>query len=145
MAHGKREFRTPAALGNWYIGIWIGSGFTISLRATWKDAAWENATVGDFDGDGRDDLAARIGGQWWVARSTGVSFSTSLWGTWQNAAWKAVGASQASAPAASAVASPLTPAPTPSLAIFAGEDERHAQFWSSVTDDDELASALLAV
>ncbi len=38
--------------------------------------------VGDFDADGKDDLAARVVDQLYVARSTGSTFDTTFWGSW---------------------------------------------------------------
>ena len=48
--------------GEWYVGISDGSEFAIGLWSTWRDAAWADAVVGDFNGDGRDDVAARLAG-----------------------------------------------------------------------------------
>jgi hypothetical protein len=40
--------------------------------------------VGDFNGDGKMDIAGRAlqSGQWWIAQSTGSSFANNLWDTW---------------------------------------------------------------
>jgi hypothetical protein len=45
--------------------------------------------VGDFDGDGRDDIAGRLNdGRWFVARSDGSKFQTDCWGLWdRNLTW----------------------------------------------------------
>ncbi len=46
--------------------------------------------VGDFNGDGRDDLIGRVAtnGDWWIANSTGGSFANERWGRWSaNVAW----------------------------------------------------------
>ena len=41
--------------------------------------------MGDFNGDGRDDIAGRTpSGGWWVARSTGSQFINGLWGNWSS-------------------------------------------------------------
>jgi len=81
---------------------WIGTssfglpdgvdGFAVNLRATWADTTWIDPLVGDFDGDGRPDLAARYGGQWYVGLSdaSGGERSRSLWASWNNLAWQDV-------------------------------------------------------
>ena len=99
--------------------------------ATWQNANWSDVRVGDFDGDGLDDIAGRDGGTWHVGVSTGSAFATSLWGEWDNIACKAIAAHDADGPPA------LPPAAPVGGAAF-------AQFWSSV-DDDELAALLLSV
>jgi hypothetical protein len=40
--------------------------------------------VGDFTGNGKDDIAGMVKqtGQWWVALSNGSSFTNKLWTTW---------------------------------------------------------------
>jgi hypothetical protein len=44
-------------------------------------------TVGDFDGDGKADVAGRTsGGEWYVARSTGTALTNARWGAWAEAA-----------------------------------------------------------
>jgi predicted outer membrane repeat protein len=81
--------------GQWWVGLSDGHGhFTTSRWATWSPAVhWVDFKVGDFDGDGRMDIAGRVeeDGSWWVGRSTGSSFVTSKWGTWNpGAVWKDV-------------------------------------------------------
>jgi hypothetical protein len=50
-------------------------------------AGWHDTLSGDFNGDGKADIASRTaGGQWWVSTSTGSSFVSNLWGTWNEAA-----------------------------------------------------------
>jgi FG-GAP repeat protein len=43
--------------------------------------------VGDFTGDGKDDIAARIPttGQWLVGQSNGSRFVGTIWGSWATA------------------------------------------------------------
>jgi hypothetical protein len=43
--------------------------------------------VGDFNGDGLDDIVGRVStsGDWWVAQSTGNSFANAKWGRWSTA------------------------------------------------------------
>ncbi len=45
---------------------------------------WQDVLVGDFTGNGSDDIAGRnaANGDWWVARSTGEEFITERWGRW---------------------------------------------------------------
>lgn len=52
-----------------------------------SDLSWLDVRVGDFDGDGRSDLAGRVAtsGDWWVARSHGDSFTNERWGNWSTA------------------------------------------------------------
>ena len=50
---------------------------------------WSNQLVGDFNGDGKQDIAnyhAGSGG-WWVSKSTGSSFTTGLWVTLPAGSW----------------------------------------------------------
>jgi len=58
------------------------------VYASWSPAAqWVDVQVGDFNADGRDDLAARdLGtGAWWVALSNGTTSNTSHWTSWSTA------------------------------------------------------------
>jgi subtilisin-like proprotein convertase family protein len=49
--------------------------------AVWPTFNWTNVIVGDFTGDGRDDIASRnlTDGKWYVSVSTGTSFLQSYW------------------------------------------------------------------
>ena len=58
------------------------------LWARWSTAVtWVDVQVGDFNGDGKDDITGRVlqGRQWWTGVSTGLSFSTTQWGQWSPA------------------------------------------------------------
>jgi hypothetical protein len=61
-----------------------GSGFTTTKWADFSTpSGWTIQLVGDFDGDGRDDLANRhVGnGTWWTATSSGGAFAPAkFWG-----------------------------------------------------------------
>jgi hypothetical protein len=79
--------------GNWWVGISNGSnGFSTSLWASWSpNVTWVDVHVGDFNGDGKDDIVGRVlqTGQWWVGISNGsTGFNTTLWDTWSpNVTW----------------------------------------------------------
>jgi len=86
--------------GQWWVSVASSSQggpaafrefFSTSMWAGWNPkATWADVRVGDFNGDGKADLAAREAdtGQWWVAISTGSSFTTSLWTQWNpNVTW----------------------------------------------------------
>jgi hypothetical protein len=72
--------------GTWWVGLSNGvSGFTTTPWSAWSPAVtWADAQVGDFNGDGKADIAARVvqDGSWWVGLSTGTGFTTSWWGGW---------------------------------------------------------------
>jgi subtilisin family serine protease len=80
---------TRGAAGDVFVALSTGSGFS-GTAVKWHDwfaANWEIPAVGDFNGDGRDDIATftRGGtGDVFVATSTGSSFSgTSVkWHDW---------------------------------------------------------------
>jgi hypothetical protein len=73
--------------GQWWVSYSNGANAfaTTLLYASWSTGAtWVDVQVGDFNADGREDIAARdLGsGGWWVALSNGVTGTTSLWTTW---------------------------------------------------------------
>ncbi len=81
---------------------------------------WNNVTAGDFDGDGRTDIAGRAGGQWWVARSTGGAFANQLWGGWADVAWRDVHAAAFTFnPSQSETAAPTSNAADDDIALAA--------------------------
>jgi hypothetical protein len=75
--------------GQWWEALSNGSnGFSNQVWATWNpNANWVDVKVGDFNGDGRDDITSRVAssGQWWTALSQGSTEVTSLWATWNPA------------------------------------------------------------
>jgi hypothetical protein len=83
---GRTDVAGLAATGHWYVGLSDGTNFVTSFWLRWGAVAttgWKNFLVGDFNNDGRDDIAAQsAAGDWWVALSTGTSFTTSNWGRW---------------------------------------------------------------
>ena len=55
-------------------------------------------TIGDFNSDGRDDVAVRnqVNGSWRVLASTGSAFTSSKFGSWPTAkAWSRAFAARA--------------------------------------------------
>src|SRR5262249_13157912 len=73
--------------GKWWVGLSNGSAYTFSVWATWSvsGVTWQYALVGDYNGDGKADIAGfyKEGGQWWVMTSSGSTFnSATLWDTW---------------------------------------------------------------
>jgi hypothetical protein len=75
--------------GQWWVAFSNGSSaFNNSPWTTWSTAVtWVDIQVGDFNGDGKSDIAGRAleTGQWWVSLSTGSSATTSWWTTWSTA------------------------------------------------------------
>ena len=57
--------------------------FLVRFWGSWTGSVtWDDVTVGDFNGDGRDDIGGRANGQWWLAISDGARFSNEYWGFW---------------------------------------------------------------
>jgi hypothetical protein len=75
--------------GQWWVALSNGSTmFANQLWTTWNTGVgWDDVQVGDFNNDGKMDLAGRVdeNGLWWVAQSTGTSFTNQLWTTWNPA------------------------------------------------------------
>lgn len=63
-----------------------GSSFTINTADVFAAGSWERFLTGDFNGDGRTDIAGRLStdGTWWIslANSSGVHQAATQWGTW---------------------------------------------------------------
>lgn len=78
--------------GNWWVGLSTGTGFTVSYWGIWAPSVeWKDVDVGDFDGDGRDDIVGQTSGNWWIAVSNGNSFINSFWAGWSSSVdWKDV-------------------------------------------------------
>jgi subtilisin family serine protease len=76
--------------GRWFISRSTGTSLQ---NGAWGSVgshlALASALVGDFDGDGRADIAVRSAsdGYWSVVRSTGTSGQTETWGYWSTLAW----------------------------------------------------------
>jgi subtilisin family serine protease len=69
--------------GDWWVGVSTGSAFTVQAWATrfGNRGESERTFVGDFTGDGRDDVAIhdRQTGAWYVGRSNGAAFVVEWW------------------------------------------------------------------
>lgn len=83
---GDDVFLRDASTGRWRIGFSDGSSFTETLANTWStDFTWDTFH-GDFNGDGKTDVAGRLpSGLWWVGVSDGTTFNNELWGDWGSA------------------------------------------------------------
>jgi hypothetical protein len=72
--------------GQWWAGLSGPNGIGNNmLFTTWSPAlAWANVQVGDFNGDGKADVAGQDSqsGQWWVGLSSGSALQTTLWDAW---------------------------------------------------------------
>lgn len=80
--------------GRWTLARNDGTSFTVSDQANFGDFGWSSVVSGDFNGDGRADLAALAGDRtWWVWHSTDDGLeSAKYWGSWkQRDSWQDVG------------------------------------------------------
>lgn len=75
--------------GNLLVGESIGSQFISSSWGQWPSVhEWSNVLVGDFDGDGKQDMVGRRNGNWWVSRTNASgTVVTEYWGRWNTANW----------------------------------------------------------
>lgn len=93
---GKTDLAVFTPDNTWKVNLSSGSAFNAPNSGDWPSAAglWgELPTVGDFDGDGRTDIAMLNGnGEWWLGLSTGASFDSAGSGRWSSAVgqWCAV-------------------------------------------------------
>ncbi len=87
------KFDVPASgtstSGGLWVGLSTGSAFSGGKWATWWTNRDMKTHVGDFNGDGKDDVmkfdvpsSGSTSGGLWVGLSTGSSFSGSKWATW---------------------------------------------------------------
>ena len=87
---GRADIAGRNSLGQWFVARSTGTtpatnGFASTQWGLWSTSTvWSDVQIGDFNGDGRADIAGRSTiGQWWVNRSTGTSFSAALfYGNW---------------------------------------------------------------
>jgi hypothetical protein len=76
---------TGSELDRIRVGQSTGSSFINSLWDKWSTSVtWVDVQVGDFNGDGKNDITGRVlqSGQWWTGVSTGSSFQTNFWDSW---------------------------------------------------------------
>lgn len=68
----------------WWVALSDGTQFLSSAWTRWSSRPWKDISFGDFNGDGRDDIAGRTDeGQWWVALAqSGGGFVNRHWTTW---------------------------------------------------------------
>jgi len=79
------DVASRAVDGNWNVGLSTGSGF--AQRTVWTrwspSITWSDPSVGDFNGDGLDDIMGRDDiGRWIVGISDGSGFTKSTWARW---------------------------------------------------------------
>ncbi len=72
--------------GDWWVGLSNGDGtFTNTKWTRWSTGVtWTDVMVGDFNGDGMDDIIGRVqsNGDWWIGSSTGTGFTNAKWTRW---------------------------------------------------------------
>jgi hypothetical protein len=91
----RAEIAGRTATGAWYLMSYdtADSSWKNSRMGAWSGRVlWSDAIVGDFDGDGRDDIAARTPtNAWWAFQSDGTKFASTKLGSWSTAeAWSDV-------------------------------------------------------
>src|SRR5439155_44699 len=75
--------------GRWWVGLSTGSNsFNFTPWDLWSTAvSWTDVVVGDFNGDGKDDIAEMENNVWQTGISSGSSFTHSIWDTWPSGNW----------------------------------------------------------
>ncbi len=82
---GEQDIALRMDNGDWQVGLWSGDGnYHFENWGNWRAHDVRSIVVGDFNNDGRDDIAGlfRAGGmgRWWVAESSGSDFTNRAWG-----------------------------------------------------------------
>ncbi len=69
---------------DWVVGLSNGSKFEEQKWTSWKvTKSLDNVMVGDFNNDGKDDIAGLFtGANWWVGLSGNNSFNNEQWAKW---------------------------------------------------------------
>lgn len=82
-----RETTGQEESSRWWISASVNGSFATRFWTRWNHAdKWEDVLVGDFNGDGIDDVASRGDGRWWIATSTQQQeVSLRYWGYWTTA------------------------------------------------------------
>lgn len=90
---GQDLVARSAVSGAWVVLHSTGAAFDSRTFGGWNPTAgWRDVMSGDFNGDGKADIAGRTSdGHWWVGLSNGSAFVTTHWAGWNEAAgWKDV-------------------------------------------------------
>jgi hypothetical protein len=151
--------------GQWWVGLGsLPSGTLVvntSYFGAWSNAVtWQDVRVGDFDGDGRDDIAGRYLNQWYVgfttadsAGKTGLLFHNlafANWSAWDSGGtWLAVATVQANNLPAVQGAVATQPVGDSEAALSAAtipqQKDSLLSFWARAPWDDELERSLYGV
>lgn len=77
----KDDLALLAGNGNWWIAVFDGQAFSSELRARWSaPSTFSGIKHGDFDGDGRTDLAGRsLSAIWFVTTSPEGEATSAIW------------------------------------------------------------------
>ena len=87
---GRSDVAMLSAQGNWWVALTPATG-PAPAPTLWADlrtdVPWRFPSVGDFTGDGRDDIALwnPVAGTWRVLASTGAAFDKLTFGAWDPA------------------------------------------------------------
>ena len=83
-------FRTTGPnAGRWQLGLSNGTTIVTTNSLRWSSSAgWRDFQVGDYNGDGNDDVIARTAtGQWWAVTGNGTGFDSSYFSRWSGTGW----------------------------------------------------------
>ena len=87
----RQDAAGRTAGGAWYVILSSDAGFTSEYWGQWGSNAsqhWRAVMVGDFNGDGNDDIVGRTWrGEQYVSHSTGTNFNMSYWGRIAQSSW----------------------------------------------------------